>query len=99
MLRRAASLGAYRREWNEQRKTWGEHPLHDGRRTGQTLSEHFVLWSRRRHCWDLRLCRLAAMAKAGFYEGKALGENDIIRGGMHQVWGLITLRHNVPGWR
>jgi hypothetical protein len=23
------SLKAYRREWNEQRKTWGEHPLHD----------------------------------------------------------------------
>jgi hypothetical protein len=23
------SLKAYRREWSEQRKTWGEHPLHD----------------------------------------------------------------------
>ena len=23
------ALGAYRREWSEQRKTWGEHPLHD----------------------------------------------------------------------
>jgi hypothetical protein len=23
------AIKSYRREWNEQRKTWGEHPLHD----------------------------------------------------------------------
>lgn len=37
------ALGAYRREWNESRKTWGEHPLHDWASHGADALRTFAM--------------------------------------------------------